>query len=64
MHPIMEITWTSLKPNSLETWAIRTTQLLLSLCKVIKDNIEFNSAKIRNIQLYLHTNVYHYMKNN
>lgn len=66
----------SLKENSLEKWAIRTTTELEKPRYVIvgfqtnkKDNIganasEFDEAKIRNIQLYLNTNVYPYMKYN
>lgn len=66
----------SLKENSIEKWALRTTTELEKPRFVIvglqvnrKDNIEansseFDSANIRNIQLYLNTNVYPYIKYN
>lgn len=66
----------SLKENSLEKWAVRTTSelekprfVIIGFQKNKKDNIKedggkFDAAGVRNIQLYLNSEVYPYTKYN
>lgn len=66
----------ALKESSSEKWAIRTTSELEKPRFVIvdfqtdkndnisKDSSQFDSANVRNVQLYLNTNVYPYTKYN
>lgn len=66
----------SLKSNTIEKWAVRTSSYTEKPLYVIvalqtnrmdnreQDATKFDAAKIRNIQLFLNTNVYPYLKYN